>query len=540
MKKVLLTLILSVVFGGTIFAQWYDNTENYNPNGYETYFNTAYTFTPGDYEDVDYPSAYLQRNGQLISAEDNWADFEVAAFVDDELRGFIFMTDLYVPDGYLPMFEGIFIYRTNSNEQVSFKVYDHSTGTEYDCTTNIQIVTGDDSNYYGVYDDPDGTSEESLIISFTAAATQTFTKNITGYGEGDGGYYFIASPIDNVDPTTVEGMTYPEGDTYGFFDLYSFDQEQGGAEWQNYKAENFNMAAGMGYLYANKNTVTLSVSGTPAGNPEVTLNKTEGKVWSGWNLVGNPFGVEAYIDRACYTLNGEGYVTINAGEPIGVMQGVLVEAEGDGETLTFTTEAPAKSANLSLNVTSESKLVDRATLCFGEGRNLDKITFRQNDSKLYMTQDGNDYAVLHTEGMGEMPVSFKAEKNGSYTMSFTSQEVSFNYLHLIDNMTGADVDLLANPSYTFDARTSDYASRFRLVFATGSSNEDSFAFFSNGNLVVNNDGDATLQVVDVMGRILSSESINGCASVNVKAAPGVYMVRLVNGDNMKVQKVVVK
>ncbi|MBO7617993.1 MAG: T9SS type A sorting domain-containing protein, partial [Bacteroidales bacterium] len=48
------------------------------------------------------------------------------------------------------------------------------------------------------------------------------------------------------------------------------------------------------------------------------------------------------------------------------------------------------------------------------------------------------------------------------------------------------------------------------------------------------------QVVDVTGRILKSETINGCANVNVNAAPGVYMLRLINGNNVKVQKVVVK
>jgi hypothetical protein len=40
-----------------------------------------------------------------------------------------------------------------------------------------------------------------------------------------------------------------------------------------------------------------------------------------------------------------------------------------------------------------------------------------------------------------------------------------DYLHLIDNLTGADVDLLQMPEYTFTAKTTDYASRFRLVFS---------------------------------------------------------------------------
>ena len=139
-----------------------------------------------------------------------------------------------------------------------------------------------------------------------------------------------------------------------------------------------------------------------------------------------------------------------------------------------------------------------------------------------------------------MPISFKAEKDGSYTLSFSSEEVSFNYIHLIDNMTGADVDLLATPSYTFEAKTTDYAYRFRLVFSTDSVNEDSFAFFNGNEWVISNEGHATLQVVDVMGRIIRYENINGNANINVSEAAGVSVIRLINGNNVKTQKIVVK
>ena len=33
-------------------------------------------------------------------------------------------------------------------------------------------------------------------------------------------------------------------------------------------------------------------------------------------------------------------------------------------------------------------------------------------------------------------------------------------------MTGNDIDLLSTPSYSFEARTTDYENRFKLVFAT--------------------------------------------------------------------------
>ena len=64
---------------------------------------------------------------------------------------------------------------------------------------------------------------------------------------------------------------------------------------------------------------------------------------------------------------------------------------------------------------------------------------------------------------GELPVNFKAATNGIYTISVSAQEVGFRYLHLIDNLTGIDVDLLSTPSYTFEANVADMECRFKLV-----------------------------------------------------------------------------
>lgn len=99
-------------------------------------------------------------------------------------------------------------------------------------------------------------------------------------------------------------------------------------------------------------------------------------------------------------------------------------------------------------------------------------------------------------------------------------------------------------SVTFTAKTTDYASRFRVVFAAagagGDDSDPSFAFNNNGQWLILNEGRATLQVIDQMGRVLSSELIEDSVSKNIQAAPGIYMIRLVNGDNVKVQKVVVR
>ena len=382
---------------------------------------------------------------------------------------------------------------------------------------------------------------------------EVHTLTIPGYAAGSaGGYRLIASPV-TVSPSDVQGMILTGADAVKY-DLFYFDQAKD-KEWINYKGDastgnpgGFSLVPGKGYLYAKEattenQTYTFELTGIPYNNEPIILSKSESGDFPGWNLVGNPFGETAYIgNRSFYVMNEDGSDLMESSGAIAPMKGIFVIAANDGEELQFTKSSTAgKSSRLGLTLSNGRNVIDRATVRFDEGDELPKFQLNKNHTKVYFSMDGEDYAVVRGEEMGAMPVNFKAENNGSYTLSVNAEEVSFAYLHLIDNMTGADVDLLQTPSYSFEAKTTDYESRFKLVFATGdNSNDDTFAFYSNGSFVINNEGNATLQVIDIMGRIVKSESINGCANVSVNGAAGVYMLRLVNGDNVKTQKVVVK
>ena len=158
-----------------------------------------------------------------------------------------------------------------------------------------------------------------------------------------------------------------------------------------------------------------------------------------------------------------------------------------------------------------------------------------------------DYAVVFSDRTGEMPLNFKAAKNGSYTLTAEAETAEVGYLHLIDNMTGADVDLLAQPSYTFTSKTTDYESRFKLVFgyngpSTGSGTDEPFAFFANGEWIIltTSSEASTLQVIDLTGRILSSETVNGSVRKAINVVPGVYILRMINGEKVRTQKIVVR
>lgn len=538
MKKILLTLVAALAFSGSVFAQ--------------PLVSDHFGEINSSLEDYGAEVAFLQIDGNFITSNDNYADLEIGVFVGDDLRGFATLHDEYGPDGVpYPIFE-LSIWYNNANEDVTFKLYDYANDIEYvNGTSNYVIKTGTDYEHFEIFDFD---FDNALIFSFTTPSSG-FEKEVTGYGTGEGHWYLIASPVGEVAPGSVGNMVYEETES-DKFDLYCFDQSQG-KEWLNYKGDEvlgyeggFSLEPGKGYLYASKQDTTLVFNGQAyTGSGEVALTKTAGAEFEGWNLIGNPFAVAATIDKPYYKMNGDGSALTAQIEDltttIDAMEGVFVEATEEGQSATFapTTRSGEQQAIAKTNILAfgnEGKVLDNAIVRFDNGASLGKFQLNASSTKVYIPQEGKDYAVVSAGEMGEIPFCFKAENNGSYTLNFTSQEVSFAYLHLIDNKTGKDVDLLESPAYSFDALTTDYANRFKLVFATGNNSEDNFAFCSNGNWIISNEGEATLQVVDVTGRILSSETVSGCVSKAISAAPGVYMLRLINGDDMKVQKVVVK
>ena len=74
-----------------------------------------------------------------------------------------------------------------------------------------------------------------------------------------------------------------------------------------------------------------------------------------------------------------------------------------------------------------------------------------------------------------------------------------------------------------------------------STGSGAFAYYDGSEWVIGNEGRATIQVVDAMGRVLRSETINGNATINTNGlSAGVYVIRLINGEDVRVQKFVVR
>lgn len=378
-------------------------------------------------------------------------------------------------------------------------------------------------------------------------------------GNVNKGWAFIASPVTtNVSPTSVSNMTGTA------FDLYRFNQNAT-LEWENYLVHNttdnpFLLENGQGYLYNNESSVTLGFDGAiqPSNIPvSVSIDSIAGNELAGWNLVGNPFTCNAVVDRPYYKMNEDGSAILATEQTSGTIApctGIMVHVGETGQSVTFSKEPPTttpSNGNVSITVVqanergASSTTIDNAIVSFSKGSELPKFYFGNTNAKLYIPQGNKEFAIACAEAQGEIPLNFRANENGQYTISVNPENVEMNYLHLIDNMSGADVDLLTSPSYTFTAKMTDYESRFKLVFSSNdedgaSSGQEAFAFFSNGSWIIANESQATLQVIDLTGRILSNETINGYVRKAIQAAPGMYVLRLISGNDVKTQKVVIE
>ena len=203
---------------------------------------------------------------------------------------------------------------------------------------------------------------------------------------------------------------------------------------------------------------------------------------------------------------------------------------------------PSKSGfnNIMFTVTN-SKYTDVAYAMFSEGVGLDKIEHYNKDVQmLYISQDDTDYAIaMMDENTKVISLGFKPKSMAQYTLTLKS-DGDFSYLHLIDRITGEDVDMLIEDDYTFIGTPKDIEDRFlvRLRFSGHAVDSDIFAYQNGNDIIV--EGYGELQIFDMMGRVIGTQRVNGVETCHGASLPaGIYIFRL-TGDNQKIQKIVVK
>ena len=301
------------------------------------------------------------------------------------------------------------------------------------------------------------------LVNSSNGVKATVIQNISAYTRDQSkGWHLIASPI-------TESITQSSGNGLfsNTYDLYSYNQSEE-LQWRNIKAQSFALNNKGGYLYANSGNPSISFSGTLVGSTSSTpLSYNANVTGKGFNLVGNPYPCNANVNRSFYVLNADGSDFILGSNPVPPCAAILVQAQGSNQSVTFSKASSKSSPSITLSVmqgdAEDNAVLDMVRINLDSDESLEKYSMREDNTKLFIPQNGQDLAVASANGLNEMSISFKAAQDGTYVLSLEVENAEIGYLHLIDDLTGKDIDLLKTTSYTFEAKTSDLTERFRIA-----------------------------------------------------------------------------
>ena len=347
---------------------------------------------------------------------------------------------------------------------------------------------------------------------------------------------------------------------------------------------------GKGYMMAVSQTTYMNQGGTlNRGNVPVTLTNQEpddiGGYGKGWNLVGNPY--QAYLDLEAmdrlpvYIYDAEmgayvPYAKSSSSNPVTPSryihphQAFFMHAAGGSATEAFMFEQGwADTTSTADSYYREGRPNYPLVNLFAENgigqRDLAVVEFHRPEAggaekfeamrsvpfTLSVHHEGKGYGVFYaTDELERVPLHFKAEQEERMTLTWSTHNGVFTQLYLVDNMTGVSYDMLTHDSYSFTAQATDYASRFYITYECsgtgveedGGADDGSFAYVSGGNIVVEAQGYASLQVIDMFGRVVyGTVCAEGLQTVPTShLAKGVYVVRLSTGKGVKTQKIVLQ
>ena len=338
-----------------------------------------------------------------------------------------------------------------------------------------------------------------------------------------------------------EGLSYQPishiiGMTSGSYDLFYFNETTG--TWINQKSSGTGFDAlqrSRGYIYRRASASLLSFIGLAnAGSYSVDLTAScADEELQGFNLIGNPYPHSITLNRPYYTLQPNGTWLAHSSGTLSVGQAAMVHTSSAG-TLSFADALPtpaAKSDDIKAMAftLAGGNYEDMAFALFADGDQLPKLAHLNAAAPRLSI---GDYAV-RTLDVGTQSFPLSAYGIGEYTLSVTSKG-SMKYLHLIDNLTGNDIDLLRDNTYAFHLTGND-VDRFTIRLMPDGSDAP-FAYVSAGSVVVQ--GSGTLQVFDVMGRLLFTQELGDghCStSFDTQLLPGagVYILRL-DGKTQKI------
>lgn len=377
------------------------------------------------------------------------------------------------------------------------------------------------------------------------------------------GWYAISSPIDDIEISSFVPVAPYK------WNVYRYDEPT--AYWNEYRSDNTvephldgfdKLDLGRGYLYRSTLDGDIEFEGAVnAADITYPLSFAYDGIAQikGFNLVGNPFTHEislsdmTFVNAFAYgfylleeTGDNKGKWSISTTK-VAPMQAFLVQATGEDASIAIANNVPTvgKGTNYAndniMFMVKNSEYSDEAYVLFKKGHGLNKIDHRNAEiPMLYVINNGEEFAIADMpDNTSVINLGFEAKTMGQYTISLKA-EGQYSYMHLYDKLTGEDIDMLVEDSYTFIGSQNDRKDRFVLNLnynAAGIDSEsDIFAYQNGSDIIVNGEGE--LQVIDITGRKVMTTTVNGVEIIRGLNS-GVYIFRVI-GETQRTQKIVVR
>lgn len=422
-----------------------------------------------------------------------------------------------------------------------------------------------------------GLSGTASLIHNSPGVKATIQRHIpaANWSVAGEGWHLISPPVSG---QAISGGWAPSG-SGNDYDFYGWDEPS--ATWLNQKVGANNIThfiPGKGYLTAYQQTAVKEFAGPiNVANHSVILTKAGSGVFSGWNLLGNPFASALDWKHASWNRNpainglakiwsNGAYVEIDEDEPIiPSANGFFVYSDQNNIGLTIPAAARVhdgqnwyKSSGNRILLTAKaigSEMVQRSVVKVKpqatEGFDL------QFDSRFLTGYAPAFYSLANGEKLSTNTLPVITDQT-AIPFHFVKNDAEEFQIALMESMAGLEVyltdlklniqhKLSENPVYSFASASGDEPGRFLLHFGAVGLNDlntsrKPFAWNTGDQLFVNNPAEsATLSILDVQGRLLKTWNLvgEGIKQINLSLPKGIYVVTLHDDHTITSTKVVV-
>jgi hypothetical protein len=312
---------------------------------------------------------------------------------------------------------------------------------------------------------------------------------------------------------------------------------------------------GVGYLASYETQTTATLTGTFHSGTTFArqMTYTAGKDLANFHLLGNPFPFNMDMRKASFNnlVSGIAVVTEEGGydytqTTIPVGDGFFVQAIAEDPSFSYDHNKEVRSSRQanSINVIATGKAgKDNAVINFaGQSEGFSKLqNLNEEIATVFVSNNGKRYGIANVdENVAEVELSFVASQMGNYSISLDVNG-EFENVILVDRFTGVETNMLLEDEYTFTATSNDNVNRFviRLANSQEPTANSQFVYQSGEELILSIEG--SVQIVDMLGRVVySNEHASGNNRISVSEFnDATYVVRVVNEEGVKVQKVVI-